>query len=101
MGTANNNTMWRNTIRKEMKNASIAFGIQESTVPPRGDIKTTYHMIFDVKMDFTRKARIVSDRCKIPDPGIIVHMQVQCHMALSVLHLLMQLLITWISALLI
>ena len=66
--------MWRDTIRKEMKNAYIAFGIQESTVPPHGYIKTTYHMIFDEKMDFTRKAKIVSDRCKMPEPSIIVHM---------------------------
>lgn len=66
----NNNTIRRDAIRKEMSNASIAFDIQESPDPPRGYIKTTYHMIFDVKMDFTRKARIVADGHKMPTPSI-------------------------------
>ena len=57
----NNNTLWRDAIRKEMKNVSIAFEILESPDPPRGYIKTTYHMIFDVMMDFTRKVRPVAD----------------------------------------
>ena len=38
--------------------------------PPRGYIKTTYHLIFDVKMDFTCKARIVADGHKMPEPSI-------------------------------
>ena len=66
----NNNILWRDAIRKDMRNASIAFDIQESTDPPRGYIRTTYHMIFDVKMAFTRKARIVADGHKIPEPSI-------------------------------
>ena len=52
LDTENNNSLWRDAIRKEMKNASIAFEILESDIPPRGYIKTTYHMIFDVKMDY-------------------------------------------------
>ena len=66
----NGNSMWRDAIRKEMRNASIAFDIQETNDPPQGYIKTTYHMIFDVKMDFTRKARIVADGHKMPEPSI-------------------------------
>ena len=66
----NNNTLWRDAIRKEMKNVSIAFEILESPDPPRGYIKTTYHMIFDVKMDFARKARLVADGHKMPEPSI-------------------------------
>ena len=53
-----------------MKNAAIAFDIQETTSPPQGYVRTTYHFIFDVKMDFTRKARIVADGHKMPEPSI-------------------------------
>ena len=70
LDTENHNTLWRDAIRKEMKNVAIAFEIQESPDPPRGYIKTTYHMIFDVKMDFTRKARLVADGHKMPEPSI-------------------------------
>lgn len=66
----NGNTLWRTSIRKEMENASVTFDIQETDTAPRGYIKTTYHMIFDVKMDFTRKARIVADGHKMPEPNI-------------------------------
>ena len=53
-----------------MKNALIAFDIQETTEPLRGYIRTTYHMNFDLKMDSTRKARIVADGHKMPEPSI-------------------------------
>ena len=35
---------------------------------PPGWSKVTGHLVFDVKMDFTRKARWVLDRHKTPDP---------------------------------
>jgi hypothetical protein len=58
----NDNTLWQDEVRKEMKNVRIAFKILngEESVP------TTYqeilcHMIYDVKMeDFRRKARFVA-----------------------------------------
>ena len=34
LDAVNNNTLWRDAIRKETKNASIAFDILETTVPP-------------------------------------------------------------------
>ena len=63
----NGNDHWRKAIAKEMKNVSIAFDLKErgETAPP-GYIKSTYHMVFDVKMDFTRKARLCHDGHKVP-----------------------------------
>jgi len=64
----NGNNFWRKAIEKEMTNIMIAFEILEDgmRVPP-GWSKVTGHMIFDVKMDFTRKARWVLDGHKTPD----------------------------------
>jgi Reverse transcriptase (RNA-dependent DNA polymerase) len=55
---------WFQAICTEMKNNASAFDILElvengGIVPP-GYTKITCHMIFDIKMDFTRKARFVA-----------------------------------------
>ena len=53
----NNNTYWLDTIKKEMYNVSIAFEILDHDQPvPPGWTPSSGHIIFDVKMDFTRKA---------------------------------------------
>ena len=59
--------MWRRAIDKEMTNVGIAFEVlnNEKRAPP-GWRKVTGHIIFDVKMDFTRKARWVLDGHKTP-----------------------------------
>ena len=63
----NNNDLWRKAIAKEMKNVSIAFDIKgNGEQAPPGYIKSIYHMVFDVKMDFTRKARLCHDGHKVP-----------------------------------
>jgi hypothetical protein len=55
----NDNTLWQDAVRKEMKNVGIAFKIlngDESVPPTYQEIRC--HTIFDVKMeDFCRKAR--------------------------------------------
>jgi hypothetical protein len=67
--TANGNTFWRDAIKLEMVNVGIAFEVLEEGVSaPPGWHKVTGHLIFDVKMDFTRKARWVLDGHKTPDP---------------------------------
>ena len=44
--------------RNEMKNVSVAFEIlDKNIVPPIGWTKFSGYLIFDVKMDFPRKAR--------------------------------------------
>ena len=62
-------SMWTNAIQKEMKNVIPAFKILESDEGiPLGFSKLSVHLIFDVKVDLTRKARLVADGHKTPDP---------------------------------
>lgn len=64
----NQNTLWRDAITKEMTNVGIAFEIlEDGNEPPVGWNEVTGHLVFDVKMDFTRKARWVLDGHKTPD----------------------------------
>ena len=65
----NRNTFWRDAIAKEMSSIGVAFDILETgQVAPIGYRKTSGHIIFDVKMDFTRKARWVFDGHKQASP---------------------------------
>jgi hypothetical protein len=65
----NGNTFWSDAIAKEMHNAGIAFEIMEDDQPlPVGFRKVTGHMVFDVKIDYTRTARWVLDGRKTPPP---------------------------------
>ena len=52
-----------------MENNGIAFQVLDTGVrAPAGWSRVTGHLVFDVKMDFTRKARWVLDGHKTPDP---------------------------------
>ena len=80
----NGNTMWRDTLVLEMFNVGVAFEILEEDQPaPAGWEKTSGHLIWDFKMDFTRKARWVLDGHKTPDPigstfaGVVSHESVR------------------------
>jgi hypothetical protein len=65
----NKDTLWQDAIKKEMYNVLVVFEILgEGEKPPPGWSKSSDHIIFDVKMDFTRKARWVKDGHKTPDP---------------------------------
>ena len=65
----NANTFWQDAIAKEMYNVAVAFKILEHGESlPVGYTKASGHMVFDVKMDFTRKARWVKDGHRTPDP---------------------------------
>ena len=65
----NNNTMWRDALNKEMTNVGVAFEIlSEGKKAPPGWRGVTGHLIWDLKMDFTRKARWVLDGHKAPSP---------------------------------
>ena len=66
---ANGDQSWRTAVAKEMSNVQIAFDILEDDqhIPP-GYTSCTCHIIFDVKMDGTRKARYVKDGHKTKDP---------------------------------
>ena len=65
----NKNTLWSDAINKEMTNVAVAFQVLETDDPiPVGWAKSSGHLVFDVKMDFTRKARWVKDGNRTPDP---------------------------------
>ena len=65
----NKNTYWQDAIDKEMKNVAVAFEIlKQGESAPIGWSKSSGHIIFDVKMDFTRKARWVKDGHRTPEP---------------------------------
>ena len=56
-------------INKKMTNIGIDFSIlSEGEKDPVGWIKASDHLVFDVNMDFTRKARWVKDGHRTPDP---------------------------------
>ena len=65
----NGNEFWEKAIKKEMTNIGIAFSIfSEGEKATIGWIKAISHLVFDVKMDFTRKARWVKDGHCTRDP---------------------------------
>ena len=66
----NGNHMWADAIQKEMSKARVSYKIIDGCTPEqvrsnqvdelRGHQEIKCHIIFDVKMDFTRKARFVA-----------------------------------------
>lgn len=58
---ASGTTYWYDMIQKEMRNNAVAFEfLQDGKSIPIGYTKITLHMVFDIKIDFTRKARLVA-----------------------------------------
>jgi hypothetical protein len=53
-------TFWRDAIAKEMKNVMPAFSFRDDDTVPTGYKKIDCHMVFDIKIDLTRKARLVA-----------------------------------------
>jgi len=52
---------WKRAIEKEMRHVMCAFNILEEGAPePKMSKRIPCHLIFDIKMDFTRKARFVA-----------------------------------------
>ena len=65
----NGNNFWVKSIEKEMINVGIAFEIlDEAKSDSVGWSKESGHPIFDVNMDFTRKARWVLDGHRSANP---------------------------------
>jgi hypothetical protein len=65
----NNDTCWQDALSLEMNEIGVAIDIMEDSqqLPP-GYRKSSGHIIFDVKMDFRRKARWVQDGHKTTLP---------------------------------
>ena len=79
--------LWRKAIEKEMSKVSVAWKEHEGTGTPQdaregrvadmiGFQEIKCHMIFDVKMDFTRKARFVAGGHMTEAPGSITYSSV-------------------------
>ena len=65
----NGNRFWQEAIDLEMSNVAVAFEILDRDSPiPVGWTPCSGHLVFDVKMDFTRKARWVKDGHLTRDP---------------------------------
>ena len=65
----NGNNLWKDALETEMYNIGVAFEIlEDGKTAPAGYTKVSGHLIWSVKMDFTRKARWVLDGHKTPDP---------------------------------
>ena len=64
----NGNKYWHEAIKKELKNVIIAFHLLgEDESIPIGSKEIPYHIIFDIKYDLTRKARLVAGGHKNKD----------------------------------
>ena len=89
----NNGGLWEKAYRKEMKNVGIAFEIlDEGKTAPVGWKKSSVHLIFDVKMTGERKARLVKDGHRTPDPttssyaGVVSRESVRIALTYAALH---------------
>ena len=73
----NGNTLWRDSLRKEMKAVAKAFEVlPEGAPPPVGHTKIGCHIIWDVKADFTRKARYVAEGYRTDPPAALCYASV-------------------------
>ena len=72
-----NNNLWHDAIMKEMSNVRVAFELRErNTQPPVGYKHIPMKMIFDIKMDFTRKALLVAGGHKTDPPVSLTYSSV-------------------------
>jgi len=72
-----NTTFWFDAIQKEMKNVKVAFKFLEpGERVPVGYKWIRCHLIFDVKMDFTRKARYVAGGHMTDPPSTLTYSSV-------------------------
>ena len=71
------NKLWYTAIKKEMDNVKVAFKIleEDEKIPP-GYYKIPCRMIFDIKMDYTRKARLVAGGHVTDPPATITYSSV-------------------------
>jgi hypothetical protein len=71
------NTLWYDAIQKELKNVKSAFHfLPDEETPPVGYKKIPCHIVFDVKMDFTRKACFVARGHKTNPPSTLTYSSV-------------------------
>jgi Reverse transcriptase (RNA-dependent DNA polymerase) len=70
----NNNTLWQQAVKKEMDNVMVVFrALEEDESIPQDYKPITVRMIFDVKMDLTRKARLVAGGHLTDPPDMLTY----------------------------
>jgi len=73
----NGNTYWIDALRKELNAVMIAFEVQDEEVKHiPGYKRIPGHIIWDVKMDFTRKARYVAGGHRTDPPKAMTYSSV-------------------------
>ena len=73
----NGNTLWNHSIGKDMKNSRVYFNLLDrDDHAPVGYKETTCHLIFDVKMDLTRKDRYVAGGHLVDPPSSMTYASV-------------------------
>ena len=76
--------LWRDAIEKELKKVKIAWGRRDNItvadvrrgIALRGYKEITIHVVFDVKMDFTQKARLVAGGHLTDTPSSMIYSSV-------------------------
>jgi hypothetical protein len=78
--------LWRRALNKEMSKVKIAWKVNDKYTPEQvrrgkanelvGYQEIKCHVIFDVKMDFTRKARFVAGGHMTETPGSLTYSSV-------------------------
>jgi hypothetical protein len=70
----NGNTLWMDALKLEMHNVGVVFEVlEDGKSAPQGWAKASGHIIWDLKMDFTREAGWVLDCHKLPPPEGSTH----------------------------
>ena len=69
LDTENGDTLWADAVSLEMNTILPALDLTPDNVSPSDYTRSSGHLVFDVKMDFTRKARWVKDGHLTPDPN--------------------------------
>ena len=93
LDTLAGDSKWSDAHKMEMMNVGVAFEIlPNGEKAPPGWSKASGHLIFDVKMDFTRKARWVKDGHRTPDPktstyaGVVSRESIRIALTYAALH---------------
>ena len=93
MDTLNGNTLWAESRKLEMSNVGVVFEVlKPGDKAPTGWKKASGHLIYELKMDFTRKSRWVKDGHRTPNhkkscyAGVVSCESIQIALTYAALH---------------
>lgn len=85
---ANQNTLWQDAVKKEMRNVEVAFKfLDDGSKPPPGFREITCHLVFDVKFTLDRKARYVAGGHRTSVPAAMTYSSVVSRDSVRILFL--------------